>query len=59
LAADTLSSLPPEHRASIFLGYGKKNLAAVPEKYSTRRSVSQYRAAMAEFRHIIGAMRGV
>ena len=56
LAADTLSSLPPEHRASIFLEYSKKILAAVPEKYSTRQSVSQYRAAMAEFRHALGAM---
>lgn len=56
LAADTLSSLPPEHRASIFLEYGKKILAAVPEKYSTRRSVSQYQAAIAEFRHVIGVM---
>lgn len=57
LAVDTLSSLPPEHRASIFLEYGKKILAAVPEKCSNRRSVSQYRAAMTESRQAIGAMR--
>jgi hypothetical protein len=56
LAADTLSSLPPEHQASIFLGYGKKILAAVPEKYSNRRSVSQYRAVMTESCQAIGAM---
>jgi len=56
LAADTLSSLPPEHCASIFLGHGKKILTAVPEKHSNRRSVSQYRAAIAESCQIIGAM---
>lgn len=56
LATDTLSSLPPEHHASIFFGYGKKILAAVPEKYSNRRSVSQYRAVMAESYQAIGAM---
>ena len=56
LAADTLSSLPLEHRASIFLEYGKKILTAVPEKYSNRRSVSQYQAAMAESHHVIDTM---
>jgi hypothetical protein len=56
LAADTLSSLPPEHQASIFLGYGKKILAAVSEKYSNCRSVSQYRAVMTESCQAIGAM---
>lgn len=54
LAADTLSSLPPEHHAPIFLGHGKKILAAVPEKYSTHRSVNQYRVAMAASRQIVG-----
>jgi tetratricopeptide (TPR) repeat protein len=56
LATDTLASLPPEHHASIFLGCGRKIFAAVPEKYSNRRSVSQNRAAMAESCRVIGAM---
>jgi hypothetical protein len=56
LATDTLASLPPERHVSIFLGYGKKIFAAIPEKYSNRRSVSQYRAAMAESCQVIGAM---
>lgn len=56
LAADTLASLPPEHHASIFLGYGKKIFAAIPEKYSNRRSVSHYREAMAQSHQVIGAM---
>lgn len=34
----------------------QKIFAAIPEKYSNRRSVSQYRAALAESRQTIGAM---
>ncbi|MGH3710956.1 MAG: hypothetical protein ACRDRQ_23255, partial [Pseudonocardiaceae bacterium] len=56
LAADALSSLPPEHHASIFLEYGRKILAVVPEKYSNRRSVGHYRAAIVESCQAIGAM---
>jgi tetratricopeptide (TPR) repeat protein len=56
LAANTLSSLPPEHQASIFLGCGKKILTAVPEKCSNRRSVRQCRAVMTESCQAHGAM---
>jgi tetratricopeptide (TPR) repeat protein len=48
LAGDTLMNLPPEHRVTIFLGYGEKLLGFIPEKYSTSRAVSSYRAVMAE-----------
>lgn len=55
LTVDTLTSLPPEHHASIFLGHGKDIFAAIPEKYSNRRSTSQYRAAPAKSRQVIDA----
>jgi hypothetical protein len=48
LAADALLDLPLEHRATIFLRYGRKILAAIPEKYSTHRSVSRCRALMTD-----------
>lgn len=56
LATDTFASLPPEHHASIFFGYGKKVLAAVPREHANRHAVSLYRAAMAESRQAIAAM---
>lgn len=56
LAADVLSSLPLEHHASIFLECGKKILSAIPGKYSNRRSVSHYRAAIVESCQVIGVM---
>lgn len=56
LATDTFASLPPEHHASIFFGYGKKVLAAVPREHANRHAVSLYRAAMAESRQTIAAM---
>ncbi|MGH3853051.1 MAG: hypothetical protein ACRDR6_06045 [Pseudonocardiaceae bacterium] len=56
LAADALSNLPPEHHASIFLEYGKRILAVVPEKYSNRRLVGHYRAAIVESSQAIGVM---
>lgn len=56
LATDTFASLPPEHHTSIFFGYGKKVLAAVPREYANRHTVSLYRAAMAESRQAIAAM---
>ncbi|MGB6163623.1 MAG: hypothetical protein WCF33_14655 [Pseudonocardiaceae bacterium] len=55
-ACVTMPPLVMLRHASIFLGYGKKIFAAIPEKYSNRRSVSQYRAALAESRQTIGAM---
>jgi hypothetical protein len=48
LAANAFLRLPVEHRATLFFRYGRRLLTAVPEKYSTHRTVRDYRTVMVE-----------